>query len=155
MGDISRHLDNCLATIMKRLMQRKLAKIGPRKEEIRRVFIQSMGSEEVYEKANSLVQEIKRLRLEHASVGCNSRTCRLAYSQRKSCYVIPSCGAGALPAPVAGLFFSHIALVRAMEDMQMVKSENGATLPWATWMEQAESIVQDYEQWLRPDRSSS
>jgi hypothetical protein len=141
-------LDDCLAALMKRLLQRKLAKVNPREEERRRVLVQSMGSEEIYEKANALVLEIKRLRLEHASVGCNSQSCRRARAQQGSCNLIPSCGAGIMPTPVARLFFNNIALVKAMEDLQMVKSKNGSPLPWATWMEQAADIVRDYKQWM-------
>ena len=135
---------------MKRLMQRKYARVAnPRKEDRRRVLIESMGSEEIYEKGNSLVQEIKRLRLEHASVGCDTLACRRVRAEQGSGNLIPSCGAGTMPAPVAGLFFNNIALVKAMEDLQMIKSKkNSSPLPWATWMEQAADIVRDYKQWM-------
>ena len=144
-GDLTEYADvstlsERLAPILQRLMTRKdhaTEILHP--EESRKRLLRTMLGKPRYWKALLLSKEIRRLRLQHASLGCAS------CNSDGVCQLQPDIK-GMLPQPVQTLFF-RVSLLNFFETASEDEIASSSLETWDTMIQESEDALHQYKQW--------
>lgn len=144
-GDLTEYADvstlsKRLAPIMQRLMKRKdLSTEILSPEESRKRLLRSKLGKPRYWKALLLSKEIRRLRLQHASLGCAQ------CNSDGVCQLQPDIK-GLLPQPVQTLFF-RVSLMSFFESTPEDEIASSSLETWDIMIEESEDALHQYKQW--------
>lgn len=133
-------LSERLAPILQRLMKRKdqpTEILNP--EESRKRLLRSRLGKQRYWKALLLSREIRRLRLQHASLGCAQ------CNSDGVCQLQPDI-TGSLPQPVQTLFF-RVSLLGFFESTSEDEIASSSLDTWDTMIVESEDALHQYRQW--------
>lgn len=144
-GDLAEYADvstlsERLAPILQRLIQRKdhSAEVLSPGESRKRLLRSKLGKQR-YWKALLLSKEIRRLRLQHASLGCAS------CNSDGVCQLQPDI-TGLLPQPVQTLFF-RVSLLSFFESTSEDEIASSSLETWDCYIEESEDALHQYKQW--------
>ena len=140
-GDAS-CLNQRLTPLLHHLQRRKaLQQKKPKRQ--RHDYLQECLGPERYQQAVRLVEEIKQLRLQHASLGCakcqqEEGACQLP-TKDKEPYT-------SLPEAIRGLFFS-VTLVNYFEQVSTSVMQKVTSEQWDAWIQEAQTHLQRFHEW--------